>query len=459
MFEIHGLSIPRALYVTKSVIHCTIQSLMNSSRIFLLLVGDIISFAIALIVMLVVDTRTTPGVPLLSLYITAFITPLFLSLISFYIADLYDIRRSIPSPRTIGRFVIGIVLFSVLTVIFFYRIPSFRYYSKIKSCHISHSRSLPACSCGDVFSSFLFARTFTRTILFIGEDPEISELAEELRIHRHVGTSVGILKDINSYDASIHHADLIVLSRSIGTQDVERLSHITTPLMTVRGAFEEMFGKTPLSLLSQEEAFTLLEHTNKQSNTVAHRMFEILMSSLVLIVTSPFLILATIARLIEDGRPLFIGQTRVGKNGTQFTLYKFRSMKALAPDGSAEVAGPQWAEKKDPRITPVGRILRKTHIDELPQMWNIIRGDLALVGPRAERPEFVDTLEKAIPYYALRHSIKPGFTGWAQVRYRYARTIDDSKEKFEYDLYYLKNKNIFLDIGIIAKTIQIIFTH
>lgn len=431
---------------------------MNSSRIFLLLVGDVISFAIALTVMLIVDTRTTPGASLLSLYIPAFSIPLLLALVSFYVADLYDIRRSIPTPRTIGRFVVGIVLFSILTVIFFYLFPRFGITPKLNL--VVFALTLLACMLlWRRLFFFLFAQTFARTILFIGEDPEITELTEELRIHRHVGTSVGILKDINSYNPSIHHADLIVLSRSIGTHDVERLARITTPLMTVRGAFEEMFGKTPLSLLSQEEAFSLLEHANKQSSTVVYRVFEILLSSLVLIVTSPFLILATIARLIEDGRPLFIRQTRVGKNGTQFTLYKFRSMQALAPDGSAEVAGPQWAEKKDPRTTPVGRVLRKTHIDEIPQMWNIIRGDLALVGPRAERPEFVDTLEKEIPYYALRHSIKPGFTGWAQVRYRYARTIDDSKEKFEYDLYYLKNKNIFLDIGIIAKTIQIIFTH
>ncbi len=425
---------------------------MNSSRIFLLLVGDIISFAIALIVMLVVDTRTTPGVPLLSLYITAFITPLFLSLISFYIADLYDIRRSIPSPRTIGRFVIGVGLFSVLTVIFFYVFPRFGITPKLNLAIFAFT--LLACMLlWRRLFFFLFARTFTRKILFIGEDLEISELAEELRIHQHVGTSVGILKDITSYDAHVHHADLIVLSRSIGTQDVERLSHITTPLMTVRGAFEEMFGKTPLSLLSQEEAFQLLEHAQQRTN-ILYRLFEVAIALIVLAVFSPLLLIASIATLIESGKPIFYSQTRVGVNGKVFRIYKLRTMIH-----ASETAGAQWAEKKDPRITVVGRILRKTHIDEIPQMWNILRGDIALVGPRPERPEFVDTLEKAIPYYALRHSIKPGFTGWAQVRYRYARTIDDSKEKFEYDLYYLKNKNIFLDIGIIAKTIQIIFTH
>lgn len=452
MFEIHGLSISRARYVTKSVINCTIQSPMNSSRIFLLLVGDVLSFAIALIVMLIVDTRTTPSASLLHVYIPAFITPLFLSLISFYIADLYDIRRSIPSPRTIGRFVIGVVLFSILTVIFFYIFPRFGITPKLNLAIFA----LTLLGCMLLWRRlffFLFAQTFARKILFIGEDPEITELAEELGIHRHVGTSVGILKDINSYNLAIHHADLIVLSRSIGTQDVERLSRITTPLMTVRGAFEEMFGKTPLSLLSQEEAFQLLEHTQHGTN-IFYRILEICTASIILLTLLPFLLLAGIAILIESGKPIFYSQTRVGLNNTVFRIYKLRTMIQ-----ASETNGAQWAEKNDSRITPVGRILRVSHLDEIPQMWNIIRGDIALVGPRAERPEFVEVLEKEIPYYALRHSIKPGFTGWAQVKYRYARSIDDSREKFEYDLYYLKNKNIFLDIGIIAKTIQIIFTH
>ena len=125
----------------------------------------------------------------------------------------------------------------------------------------------------------------------------------------------------------------------------------------------------------------------------------------------------------------------------------------------AEKDGAKWAEKSDSRVTRVGKILRKTHIDEIPQMWNILKGDLALVGPRPERPEFVTMLEKEVPYYFLRHTIKPGFTGWAQVKFRYARTLDDSRTKFEYDLYYMKNRNIFMDLGIIIKTAQIIFTH
>ncbi|MEZ4114028.1 MAG: sugar transferase [Candidatus Paceibacterota bacterium] len=147
-------------------------------------------------------------------------------------------------------------------------------------------------------------------------------------------------------------------------------------------------------------------------------------------------------------------QKRVGKDSEHFLIWKLQSMKQ-----NAEKNGAVWAEEKDSRITRFGKILRKLHIDEIPQMINVLKGDINLVGPRPERPEFVEKLEKEIPYYFLRHSITPGFTGWAQIKYRYARTVDDSQDKFEYDLYYLKNRNVFLDFGIIIKTIQIIFTH
>jgi lipopolysaccharide/colanic/teichoic acid biosynthesis glycosyltransferase len=135
-------------------------------------------------------------------------------------------------------------------------------------------------------------------------------------------------------------------------------------------------------------------------------------------------------------------------------------MIVLGADGQAETGTAVWSTGgKDSRITKVGAITRKLHVDEIPQMLNLLKGDLALVGPRPERPEFVANLEKEIPYYFMRHTIKPGFTGWAQIKFRYARTVLDSEEKFEYDLFYLKNRNIFLDVGIILKTAQIVFTH
>jgi lipopolysaccharide/colanic/teichoic acid biosynthesis glycosyltransferase len=126
----------------------------------------------------------------------------------------------------------------------------------------------------------------------------------------------------------------------------------------------------------------------------------------------------------------------------------------------SEKDGAQWSVgPNDARITPVGKIIRKLHIDELPQMINILKGDISFVGPRPERPEFVELLNKEIPYYSFRHIVRPGFTGWAQIKYFYVNTVVTSKEKFEYDLYYIKNRNVFIDLGVIARTIQIVFTH
>ncbi len=426
---------------------------MNSSRIFLLLLGDTLCFIGALILMLAVDTQGPIKPDILSSFFIAFSIPFLLALLSFYLTDLYDIRRSIPTPRTIGRFVLAAALFGGLAALFFYLFPGFGITPKLNLAIIAGSLLVFMIVWRRLFF-FLFARTFARTILFIGEDKEIHELERALVEHSHIGKSVGTLTTILQYNPEVHIADLIVISREVGTRDVEGVSKIQTPIMTVRTAFEEMFGKTPLSLLSQEEVFTLLEQKTRHNEHIMYRIFEVFVGVFILIITSPFLLLSALAILIESGRPILYTHTRTGKNGTPFEIYKLRSMIK-----NSEKEGAQWAEKKDSRVTAVGRIIRKTHIDEIPQMWNLIKGDIALVGPRPERPEFVATLEKEIPYYAIRHNIKPGFTGWAQVRYRYARTVDDSREKFEYDLYYIKNKSLILDIGILAKTVQIIFTH
>ncbi len=216
----------------------------------------------------------------------------------------------------------------------------------------------------------------------------------------------------------------------------------------------------PIATMTDTLAQTL--SAKKQSNLYALpiRIIEILFAITILIITLPIILVVMIAIKLEDGGPIFIRQERTGKNGITFKFYKFRSMVALDPDGQAENGNPVWTTgTNDVRITKVGKITRKLHIDEIPQMVNILKGDLALVGPRPERPVFVKELAEKIPYYDVRHSITPGFTGWAQIKFRYARSVADSQKKLEYDLFYIKNRNFFMDIGIILKTVQIIFTH
>jgi exopolysaccharide biosynthesis polyprenyl glycosylphosphotransferase len=163
----------------------------------------------------------------------------------------------------------------------------------------------------------------------------------------------------------------------------------------------------------------------------------------------PFVVLAI--KLSSPGRVLY-WQNRVGRDDKIFRCYKFRTMRS---DAEAD-SGPVWAEDHDPRVTLVGRFLRKTRIDELPQLLNVFKGDMSLVGPRPERPEFVATLNEQIPYYHLRHAVRPGITGWAQILYKYGSSVEDAKEKLRYDLYYIKNSSAGLDLLIVLNTIKIV---
>jgi sugar transferase (PEP-CTERM system associated) len=182
------------------------------------------------------------------------------------------------------------------------------------------------------------------------------------------------------------------------------------------------------------------------------RFFDVMTSAVLVLVTLPVMILTALCIYLEDRGPVFYRQERVGQGGRVFTIFKFRSMRNDAErDGQ-----PRWAGAGDNRTTIVGRIIRKLRIDELPQILNVLRGDMSFVGPRPERPFFVEQLGSKIPYYGARHSIKPGITGWAQVRYPYGATLDDAVEKLQYDLYYVKNHTLFLDIMVLIETVQVV---
>jgi exopolysaccharide biosynthesis polyprenyl glycosylphosphotransferase len=169
------------------------------------------------------------------------------------------------------------------------------------------------------------------------------------------------------------------------------------------------------------------------------------------ILSLPIVLLTAVLIKLESKGPVFYKQERVGKNGRIFVLAKFRSMRV-----DAETSGPVWASKKDNRTTRVGRIIRKIRVDEIPQFWNILKGEMSFVGPRPERPHFVAQLAEEIPFYEQRHLIAPGLTGWAQIKYPYGASIEDARQKLQYDLFYIKNHGLFLDALIIFETIKII---
>jgi sugar transferase (PEP-CTERM system associated) len=187
-------------------------------------------------------------------------------------------------------------------------------------------------------------------------------------------------------------------------------------------------------------------------NKSVKRLFDLTAGGLLLVLVLPVILVAALCIYLQDGLPVLYRQERVGQGGRTFTLYKLRTMRIDAEgDGT-----PYWADTNDDRVTFVGWFIRKFRIDELPQLYNVLRGEMSLVGPRPERPFFVDKLINQVPYYALRHSAKPGITGWAQVRYAYGASVDDAIEKLQHDLYYVKNRCLFLDLMILLATVEVV---
>lgn len=218
--------------------------------------------------------------------------------------------------------------------------------------------------------------------------------------------------------------------------------------------FEQLLGQIHLEAVSA--GWLIFGDGFKQGlvRSVVKRLFDILGSGILLLLSSPVMLVTALLIFIESGRPIFYRQERVGLNGDVFDVIKFRSMRQDAEkDGT-----PRWAGAGDTRVTRVGKIIRKMRIDELPQLFCVLKGDMSLVGPRPERPYFVERLTLDIPYYALRHGIKPGLTGWAQVRYHYGASIKDAEQKLQYDLYYVKNHSWFLDLIILFETVGVVLT-
>jgi exopolysaccharide biosynthesis polyprenyl glycosylphosphotransferase len=217
--------------------------------------------------------------------------------------------------------------------------------------------------------------------------------------------------------------------------------------------YEEFWQKIPPSFI-QDDWFAFTSGFNilhDRFNVKLKHLVDVLAASLLVLIVLPIALIASLAIRLDSPGPIFYSQVRTGLNGKKFKVYKFRSMYQ-----DAEKRGIQWAATKDPRITRVGRLLRAMRIDELPQLWNVIKGEMSLIGPRPERPEFDSKLRQEIPYYDVRYLVKPGITGWAQVMYDYGASVEDAYQKVAYDLYYIKNYSLLLDLAIALKTVRTI---
>jgi sugar transferase (PEP-CTERM system associated) len=216
--------------------------------------------------------------------------------------------------------------------------------------------------------------------------------------------------------------------------------------------FERVHGQVPIESL--KVSWLIYGHGFRQNalRNAVKRCFDLIVSAALIVLTAPIVLIAMLMIAAEGGGPIIYRQERVGSRGRTFTVLKLRSMARDAEqDGK-----PTWAVRNDARVTKVGRFIRRTRIDELPQLLNVLKGEMSFVGPRPERPEFVAMLTEQIPFYAVRHSVKPGLTGWAQVRYSYGATVEQSIRKLEYDLYYVKNHTLLLDLVILLETVRVV---
>ena len=325
-----------------------------------------------------------------------------------------------------------------------------------------------------VVGGILGASAFRRRVLVLGAGPRAKRL-KQLGERPESGFAIIGYVDMNEGQAQVEQAiqrsaieDLTLFVANLGASEVvlaleERRNALPLKdLLRVKTAgvhvndfssfLERETGRVDLDTLNPSWLiFSDGFSSGRALSSVAKRMFDIAVSGVLLLLSFPLIALFALLVKLDSRGPAFFRQQRIGLYGQPFTLLKLRSMRT-----DAEAGGAQWASEDDPRITRLGRFIRKVRIDELPQVWTVLRGRMSFVGPRPEVPQFVEDLENRLPYYAERHMVKPGITGWAQINYPYGASIEDSRRKLEYDLYYAKNYTPFLDLLILLQTLRVI---
>jgi sugar transferase (PEP-CTERM system associated) len=317
---------------------------------------------------------------------------------------------------------------------------------------------------------------FSERILIVGADEKAIDIARETLARKHLGYRVvGFLDDdprlqgvsilnprvigttAQACELALQHGVTRVVVAAMdyrGRLSMDALLHCKTRGVRVQEGssyYEQITGKIMVEGLRKSWLIFSDGFVVSRGTLFAKRLLDILVAGVGLVLALPFMLLVALAVRLDSPGPVFFRQDRVGRGGREFTLWKFRSMRT-----DAEAGGARWAVQGDPRVTRVGRFIRKTRLDELPQLWNVLAGDMSLVGPRPERRMFVEQLKEVCPWYEQRLVVRPGLTGWAQVKAPYASTFEESIEKLKFDLYYIKNLSLFLDISILLSTARIV---
>lgn len=427
----------------------------------ILFLGDLFLLYLALIITLIVSFGQNFSSKILTQHLLPFSLLFLIWLLVFLVFDFYELDLFKSKTSFLVKIAIGLSLCLMIGVLFFYLMPFFGISPKsnflililILWVLLVLWRKL---------ALVLFSSYFQNQVAIIGLTEESKNLALAFKKNPQMGYQLAEIipiQDIAILSEKIKQLKLntLIIAKNLSSEtELDLALYKCLPLridfLDLARAYEIIFQKIPLDFLEYIWFLENLKEGKKRLYDKIKRNVDILLASFFLILTLPLWLLIGTAIKIDSQGPIFYKQERVGKDGKNFWLIKFRSMKE-----KAEKNGAIWAKKNDSRMTRVGKSLRSSHLDELPQMLNIIKGDISLIGPRPERPELIRKIEKEVPHYQLRHLIKPGFTGWAQIKFRYGRSIKDSFEKFQYDLYYLKNRSLFLDMLILLKTCQLFF--
>ena len=394
-------------------------------------------------------------------------------LIIIYIADFYNLKNARLNQNFFVRFAISALGLALAAVAFFYILPDLPISPKLVliydlilttilllawRLYFNHSITIP-----------------TTNALLIGFNQAAQKLAEEIKANPQWGYKITAvydpgakpsfapmpifndIKQLKKIIAETKTEVLIVNDELFASQNlIENLFELlenNIRIISLTKFYEQTANKIPLASLSKMWFLDNQSEHAADSFDRLKRVFDFCLSLLLLIITLPLFPLFILIIKLDSPGPIFYRQKRVGLNGEIFWVIKFRSMIK-----NAEKNGAQWTSKNDARITRTGKFLRRTRLDELPQLMNILQGHMSFVGPRAERPEFTEELARKIPFFKQRLLVKPGLTGWAQVNYKYGESVEDALEKLQYDLFYIKNRNWYLDLSIILKTIRIVIT-
>lgn len=403
-------------------------------------------------------------------------------LVVFFINGLYEIRKVKNDYKFFGQLINNVVVNTLLAFSFFYlilgRFSNLRPQKVLIILIITFS--ILWILWRKIFFTLISSARLSNNLAIIGINSQSLLLAQEIITHPHFGYKLKLF--INPDFSQIPEKfQIIPTSKDLANLKNELAKHRINAVVVVNDPkyspevarylfesidlkityfnltdfYEKITGKIAVSSLERNWFFENLNQTNNPWFQIIKRFYDIFFASLFGLISLIFLPFLALAIKLESHGPLIYKQNRVGLKGKEFYAYKFRSMVADAEKNT----GVQWAKDKDNRITRIGRFIRKSRIDEIPQFWNIIKGEMSFVGPRPERPEFVETLKKEIPFFNERHLVKPGLTGWAQINFPYGASVEDAKEKLQYDLFYIKNQSIALDISIILKTINTILNR